>query len=141
MPRIRKPAKIDRDASLIDIGDSGIWNSTGVYLIGGDRTCLIDAGTQVDAARIIQTLRETGAFPPDVILLTHSHYDHAQGVPVMRAEASKEGKSIEVLASREAVPLLREPSYRRCLAMDLTRVSRTSPRLTKETPSTSVARR
>jgi len=111
MSRTRAPTKLGRNTSLIDIGDSGIWNKTGVYLIEGEKRCLIDSGTKAEAPRIVATLREMGAFPPDTIILTHSHFDHAQGIPVLRDEAAKEHRSIEVLASREAIPLLADPSY------------------------------
>jgi glyoxylase-like metal-dependent hydrolase (beta-lactamase superfamily II) len=111
MPVTREPVRLDRNTTLIDIGDSGVWNKTGLYLIEADRRCLIDSGAKADAPRIFETLKEMGAFPPDVIIVTHSHYDHAQGIPFLRAEAAKEQKSIDVLASREAIPLLADPSY------------------------------
>lgn len=111
MPTTREPTKLDRNTSLIDIGEGGIWSKTGVYLIEGEKRCLIDSGTKAEAPRIVRTLREMGAFPPDTIIVTHSHHDHAQGIPVLRDEAAKEHRSIEVLASREAIPLLADPSY------------------------------
>ena len=111
----REPTRLDRSTALIDIGESGIWNKTGVYLIEGDRRCLIDSGTKSAAPRIVRTLKEMGTFPPDIIIITHSHHDHAQGIPILRDEASKEHKSIEVMASREAIPLLADPSYQEVL--------------------------
>ena len=113
MSATREPVKLDRNTTLIDIGDGGIWNKTSVYLIEGDRRCLIDSGTKADAPRIVKTLKEMGAFPPDVIIVTHSHHDHAQGIPILRDEAAKEHKSVEVLASQEAIPLLADPFYQK----------------------------
>jgi glyoxylase-like metal-dependent hydrolase (beta-lactamase superfamily II) len=113
MPAVREPMRVDRSTTLIDIGDSGVWQKTGVYLIEGDRSCLIDSGTKVDAPRVVSALKKIDAFPPDMIILTHSHYDHAQGVPILREEAARAGKSIAVLASREGVSLLADPSYNR----------------------------
>jgi glyoxylase-like metal-dependent hydrolase (beta-lactamase superfamily II) len=111
MMAIRDPIELDPTTTLIDIGDGGVWRKTGVYLIEGDRKCLVDGGTKAEAPRIIRTLKEMGAFPPDIIILTHSHHDHAQGIPVLREAAAREGKTIEVLASSEAIPLLADPSY------------------------------
>jgi glyoxylase-like metal-dependent hydrolase (beta-lactamase superfamily II) len=51
------------------------------------------------------------AFPPDIIVLTHSHWDHAQGVPVFREKAVREHKTIEVMASEKAIPLLEDQSW------------------------------
>ena len=115
MPTPRPPTRLDRDTFLIDIGEGGVWNKTGVYLIQGERTCLIDSGTKAEAPRLVRTLRQMGAFPPDVIVVTHSHHDHAQGIPLLRAKAAREQKRIEVLASREALPLLADPSYQEVL--------------------------
>ena len=57
-------------------------------------------------------LKSTDVFPPDLIIATHAHYDHAQGIPIFRREASKLGKKIEVMASRHAIPLLADASYK-----------------------------
>ena len=111
MPATRPPIRLDPSTTLIDTGDSGVWNKTGVYLIEADKRCLIDSGTKQDAPRIVRTLKQMDAFPPDIVLLTHSHHDHAQGIPVLREEAAREHKVIEVLASREAISLLADPSY------------------------------
>lgn len=111
MPSMREAIQLDNNTTLIDTANSGIWNKTGVYLIEGDRRCLIDSGTKADAPRIVRVLKEMGAFPPDIVILTHSHYDHAQGIPILRDEAARERKHIEVMASRKAIPLLEDPSY------------------------------
>jgi glyoxylase-like metal-dependent hydrolase (beta-lactamase superfamily II) len=51
------------------------------------------------------------AFPPDMIIVTHSHWDHTQAIPTLRKEAAKLGKTIEVMASEAAIPLLADQSY------------------------------
>jgi glyoxylase-like metal-dependent hydrolase (beta-lactamase superfamily II) len=111
MSAIRKSGKLDDHTTLIDIGMMGMYSIAAVYLIRGKKTCLIDGGTRTEAPRMIKALKELDAFPPDCILLTHPHYDHAQGVPRLRLEASRLGKKIEVLASPQAIPLLAEPSF------------------------------
>lgn len=111
MSAIRQPGKVNEITTLIDIGMYGVAGVTAVYLIEGDKKCLIDGGTRTEARRIIKVLRQLGAFPPDIIIITHSHYDHTQGIPVLQREASKTGKRIEVLASHKAIPLLEDQSW------------------------------
>jgi len=111
MSAIRLQGKVNENTTLIDIGMYGVAGATAVYLIEGDRKCLIDGGTRTEASRLIKALRQLDAFPPDIIVVTHSHYDHSQGVPPLRREAAKEGKRIEVLASETAIPLLEDQSW------------------------------
>jgi glyoxylase-like metal-dependent hydrolase (beta-lactamase superfamily II) len=111
MSAIRQQGRINENTILIDIGLDGVAGAAAVYLIEGDKKCLIDGGTRSEAHALVRTLREMGAFPPDIIILTHSHHDHAQGIPVLQREAARLGKRIEVLASRQAVPLLEDQSW------------------------------
>ena len=111
MSAIREPGKINEHTTLIDIGMAGIYGMTAVYLIQGDRTCLIDGGTRQQARRMVQMLTTLGAFPPDVIIATHPHWDHCQGIPLLRQEAARQGKKIEVLASQQAIPLLADTTF------------------------------
>jgi glyoxylase-like metal-dependent hydrolase (beta-lactamase superfamily II) len=60
---------------------------------------------------LVRKLRELNAFPPDIIVLTHSHFEHSQGVNYIRREAEKEGIAVEVRASYEGIPLLEDQSY------------------------------
>jgi glyoxylase-like metal-dependent hydrolase (beta-lactamase superfamily II) len=113
MPAIRQPGRINGSTTLIDIGMYGVAGATAVYLIDGRKRCLIDGGTRTEAKRLVRALREMGAFPPDMIIVTHSHYDHAQGIPILLREAAKSGKRIEVLASEKAIPLLQDQSWNR----------------------------
>ena len=111
MSAIRQPGKVNEDTMLIDIGMQDICGMTAVYLVQGERKCLIDSGTRLQASRLVKKLDELGAFPPDLIIVTHPHWDHIQGIPFLRREAARRGKKIEVLASVEAVPLMAEPSF------------------------------
>lgn len=114
MSAIRKSGKINPNTTLIDIGMFGIYGITAVYLIQGEKSCLIDAGTRANAPHLVKTLTEMGAFPPDQIILTHPHWDHTQGIPFLQQAATKKGKQIEILASREAIPLLADRSFNDC---------------------------
>jgi len=111
MSAIRQPGKINENTTLIDIGMGDVCGMTAVYLIQGARKCLIDGGTRKEAPRLVKMLSELDAFPPDLIIVTHPHLDHTQGIPLLRQEASRQGKKIEVLASNEAIPLLADASF------------------------------
>jgi glyoxylase-like metal-dependent hydrolase (beta-lactamase superfamily II) len=111
MAAIGEPGKINEDTTLIDIGMQGFYRITGVYLIQGARSCLIDAGTGPTGPRLCKLLRALGALPPDFVILTHPHYDHTQGVPHLRRAAARLGKTVEVLASEAAIPLLADATF------------------------------
>ena len=111
MTAIRKEGKINDDTTLIDIKMFGVPSITAIYLIESGKTCLIDGGTHTEARKILKQLKELNAFPPDLIIITHSHWDHCQAIPFLCQRAKKEGKKIEILASVEAIPNLRDQSY------------------------------
>ena len=111
MAAIRKTGKLNENTSLVDIGMMGVSGAMAIYLIESEKNCLIDAGTRTEAKQIIRTLIEMKAFPPDIIIITHSHWDHTQAIPAMRDMATTQGKTIEVMASEKAIPLLRDQSY------------------------------
>ena len=111
MSAIRKPGKINDNTTLIDVGMQGVHGITAVYLIQGARKCLIDGGTRTEAPLLVKNLKALDAFPPDLILTTHPHWDHAQGIPWLRKEAASLGKKIEVLAGKDALPLLADASF------------------------------
>jgi glyoxylase-like metal-dependent hydrolase (beta-lactamase superfamily II) len=111
MPAIRQPGEINGNTTLIDIGMKDVYGFAAVYLVRGARTCLIDGGTHEEAPRLVELLGELGAFPPDRIVVTHPHWDHSQGIPLLRQAAARQGKRIEVLASAAAVPLLADAAF------------------------------
>ena len=111
MSAIRRQGRINDNTTLIDIGMAGTYGMTAVYLVKGDKSCLIDGGTRTEARALVRMLSAADAFPPDYVLVTHPHWDHAQGIPFLRREASRRGKEIEVLAAHDALPLLADPSF------------------------------
>ncbi|MHA2364697.1 MAG: MBL fold metallo-hydrolase [Candidatus Hodarchaeales archaeon] len=111
MTAIREPGKINENITLIDFGYADVARVGGVYLVESEKKCLIDSGTINGASIIIKKLKEMDAFPPDYVVLTHSHWDHSQGVTVLREKAQREQKSIEVMASQKAIPLLEDQSF------------------------------
>ena len=103
---------INDQISIIDFELSGVKNIGAIYLIEGDKkTCLIDSGTKDSAKRIVQALKTKNLFPPDMIILTHSHWDHTQGAPTFCREAEKMGKKIIMMASEKAIPNLKDQSW------------------------------
>jgi glyoxylase-like metal-dependent hydrolase (beta-lactamase superfamily II) len=111
MTAIREPGKVNDNTTMIDIGLFGAAGVGSVYLVEAGKKCLIDCGTQAEAPYIVKTLCQMNAFPPDVVVITHSHYDHCQGIPVLRMEAAKTQKTIEFMASEQAIPLLEDQSH------------------------------
>jgi glyoxylase-like metal-dependent hydrolase (beta-lactamase superfamily II) len=103
--------KLNDNTYLVDIGMYGLAGLGAAYLLKAGKNCLIDGGTREGSVNIINTLKTLNTFPPDLIILTHSHFDHTQAVPVIREQARKEGKEIEVLACHTAIPHLLDQSF------------------------------
>ena len=102
---------INDHVSMIDIELFGIKRAGAVFLIWGGLNCLVDSGTPKEAKGLIKALDSIGAFPPDILILTHSHWDHTQGTPILCREAANRGKKIQVLASEKAIPNLEDQSW------------------------------
>lgn len=112
MSAIRQSGRINANTTLIDIGMWGVSGVTAVYLVEGARKkCLIDAGTRTEAAGLVKALKSLNAFPPDIVIVTHPHFDHTQGIPTLKREASRMGKRIDVLASRDAALHMADRNY------------------------------
>ena len=102
---------VNDNTSIIDIELFGIKRVGALYLIKNGKTCLVDSGTKKEAKQIIKAFDSIGVFPPDMIILTHSHWDHTQGVPTFLLEAEKRGKKITVMASDKAIENLKDQSW------------------------------
>ena len=103
---------VNDNISMIDFELSGVKRIGALYLIKGDKkTCLVDSGTKESAKRIIKALDSVQQFPPDMIILTHSHWDHTQGAPIFCSESEKRGKKITVMASEKAISNLKDQSW------------------------------
>ena len=113
MTRIGIPMELDSSTSIIDIGYFNAVNVCSIYVIKGERSCIIDSGTAAEVPTLWKGLETGGVCPPDIIALTHSHFDHCQGVPMLRELSRKKGKEIEVVASETGVGLLADQSFNR----------------------------
>ncbi len=113
MTAIRTPGPINPTTTLIDFGLYGVAGMGAVYLIRDRMDVLIDAGTRKEAPELVKKLKKMKAFPPEIVILTHAHYDHTQGIPVLREHAAKMKKGFDLLASPQTIPLLADETYNR----------------------------
>ena len=68
---------------------------------------MIDVGETLKARKVIKKLKDFGLYPIHKIVLTHSHWDHAQGIS--KLYSSMKDLDVEVLASENAVKNLIHP--------------------------------
>ncbi len=68
---------------------------------------MIDIGDELAVRKVIKKLRNFGLYPIHKILLTHSHFDHVQGVEKFKKLMNE--NNIEVLASENAIQNLELP--------------------------------
>jgi len=111
MTSFRNEGNVNVDTTLIDFKYEGVAGVGGVYLLEAGKSCLIDSGSTDGASHILKTLKKLKKFPPDYIILTHSHWDHSQGISVLRKNLKSNERSFEVFASEKAIPLLEDQSY------------------------------
>ncbi len=119
MTAIRTEGKINQNTIMIDAGIGEFTGSLAVFLIQGKvgkegQKILIDAGTKDAAVNIYNKVKKLGAWPVDSIILTHSHFDHSQGVVFLRNKASEVGHNIKIFASNVGIPFLKDQSYNKC---------------------------
>jgi len=68
---------------------------------------MIDASEALAARRVVQKIKDLGLYPIHKLLLTHSHFDHVQGVGRLRK--IMKDVEFEVLASEKAIDNLNNP--------------------------------
>ena len=109
MAIIESEGRINDNSYLIDTKFLGAEKDLAHYVVENDgMRLLIDAGiTSKPAKKMVRKMKELGIFPVHKIVLTHSHWDHMQGVEQMKK--LMEGTKIEVLASENAIPNLKNP--------------------------------
>ncbi|MHA1468541.1 MAG: MBL fold metallo-hydrolase [Promethearchaeota archaeon] len=86
----------------------GMNGALAIYVIENNgMRMMIDAGIPLTARKVANKMKEFGIFPIHKILLTHSHFDHIQGVEKMKK--LMKNTEIEVLASEKAIENLKNP--------------------------------
>lgn len=122
MGYIFKTGKFNENTWLIDatyLNKEGIQvrNGHAAYLVQTESgaNCLINSGSRSGATTVYESLKKFGAWPLQKLILTHSHWDHTQGVIHLREKVEEEGLTpIEIFASEKAIPYLEDQSYNVC---------------------------
>ncbi|MFX0006727.1 MAG: MBL fold metallo-hydrolase [Promethearchaeota archaeon] len=109
MVYINKEGKINENTWLIDGFLFGGKGNLSIYIIENNGTrMMIDASEKAAIPKIIEKLKEFKIHPIHKIFLTHSHFDHIDGVHEFQKLIKD--TDIEVLASENAIENLRNPN-------------------------------
>ncbi|MFX1479875.1 MAG: MBL fold metallo-hydrolase, partial [Promethearchaeota archaeon] len=71
---------------------------------GKEKSALIDAAAPQEAKECIKKLENMGIIP-DILILTHSHWDHAAGTSIFQEKYPK----LEVMVGKTGIEALRDP--------------------------------
>ena len=105
---INSEGKFNENSYLIDANMFGMNGTLALYVIENNgMRMMIDGGIPLTARKVANKMKEFGIFPVHKILLTHSHFDHIQGVEKMKK--LMKNTDIEVLASEKAIDNLKNP--------------------------------
>jgi glyoxylase-like metal-dependent hydrolase (beta-lactamase superfamily II) len=105
---INKEGKFNENTWLIDGYLFGGKGSLSLYVIENQGTrMMIDASEKAAVPKIIEKLKKYNLYPIHKIFLTHSHFDHTDGVHEFQKMIKD--TDIEVLASENAVENLKNP--------------------------------
>ncbi len=106
---INKEGRFNENTWLIDGNLFEGKGNLSIYIIENDGIrMMVDTSEKVAAPKIIEKLKEFKIYPIHKIFLTHSHFDHVDGVHELQ-KLIKDTK-IEVLASENAIENLKSPN-------------------------------
>ncbi len=106
MPWIVNEGKFNSDSYLFDSFLHDTEYSMGYYVLQGTKKrALIDTSGPIVAEKIAKRLKNLDLIP-DILILTHSHWDHAGGTTVFQ----KKFPNIEVFAANPAIESLKNNS-------------------------------
>jgi len=75
-----------------------------VFLIAdGNRTCLVDGGRSYRRKALLERLRRAGVETVDYLILTHTHYDHAESAAFLKAHFG-----LKIIVHRSEAALLEQ---------------------------------
>ena len=105
---INSDGKFNENTYLIDAELYRMKGNLAIYIIENENMrVMIDTPSDLMARRFVKKIKEFGLYPIHKIILTHSHFDHVQGVGKLK-KLMQETK-IEVLASERAIDNLKNP--------------------------------
>ena len=105
---INSEGKFGDNYYLIDGMTMGLPKFLSIYVIENNgMRLMIDVGETLKVRTIIKKLKDFGLYPIHKIVLTHSHWDHAQGLSKMNK--FMKDLDVEILASENAIDNLRHP--------------------------------
>jgi len=105
---INTEGKFNENTYLVDGNLFGNNGNLAIYIIESNGVrMMIDTSEEVMARSIVSKLKQFGIYPIHKIFLTHSHFDHVQGVNELKRIINK--TKIEVIASENAIDNLKNP--------------------------------
>ena len=103
MPWIVNEGKFNKNTYLFDSFQCDAEYSMGYYILQGTKKrALIDTSGPIEAERFAKRIKKLDLVP-DILILTHSHWDHAGGTTVFQ----KRFPNIEVFAAKPAIESLK----------------------------------
>ena len=100
--------RVNENTYLIDGQLFGMKGNMAVYVIENEgMRLMIDTSSSFMVRKIMKKIKKSGLYPIHNLILTHSHFDHVQGVGKLR-DMQKEVE-IEVMASKNAIDNLKNP--------------------------------
>ncbi len=102
--------KFNDNSYLIDTRLMNVEKNLAHYVVENDNMRLmIDIGiSSIPARKMVKRMKDMGIYPIHKIILTHSHWDHMQGVEKIK-KLMKE-TDIEIMASEKALNSLKNPN-------------------------------
>ena len=105
---INKEGKFNENTYLIDAELYKLKNTLAIYVIENNgMRVMIDSPSELGVRRFIKKLKQQDLYPIHKVLLTHSHFDHVQGVEKLKRLISEFNP--EILASEKAIDNLKNP--------------------------------
>jgi len=100
-----KPVQLSPDLWQIDLMEQGLPCRTAAYLILDEKPTLIETGSALSHATLVQGMAQVGIAPADLayVIVTHVHLDHAGGAGHMMQQAANATLVAHPRASRHMI--------------------------------------